>query len=60
MAERVIEIQAFFGKTAVGKEECPKGTNVDHIMSKMIQKYGQVASFVVVIPPVVEMKNDVF
>ena len=59
MAEPVIVVRAFFfDNKEVGKEEFTKGTNLDHIMSKMIQKYGQVSSFTIFVPPVVSMKEN--
>ncbi len=55
MAQSVISVTAYFlDDKEVGKEEFPKGTNLDHIMSKMIQKYGQVSSFRIYVPPVCE------
>jgi hypothetical protein len=61
MAEPVIVVKAFFfgfGGKLVGAEEFTKGTNLDHIMSKMIQKYGQISSFLIEVPPVVSMKEN--
>lgn len=58
MPQQVISVTAyFFDDKEVGKEEFPKGTNLDHIMSKMVQKYGQVSSFRIYVPPVFEEIN---
>lgn len=48
----MIIVTAYWGEIEVGKEEYQPGTKFDHIMEGMIKKYGQVARFVLSIPPV--------
>lgn len=56
MPKDVIKVTAFFRDKELGNEEFQKGTNVSHIMTELIRKYGQVASFVINVPPVIEEK----
>lgn len=58
MPNPVITVFAYIlDNKEIGKEEFPKGTNLDHVMAKMVQKYGQISCFQIHVPPVFEEIN---
>lgn len=46
-----IMVIAYFGEVPMGTEEFTCSTRLDHILEKMLVKYGRVARFVFDVPP---------
>lgn len=52
-----VRVKVLLKEAVIATEEFDKASRMSHIVEKLVVKYGQIVSFNVIIPPVLEEEN---